>query len=323
MKTLLEIVKTEQLDLPQNESDLRVMVQVQPTDRYTHTNFLSKFQPLRRIFRSRAIIERVTREAIEDAATEGIRYLELHVSPAALAEENGLPIHEVIDWVSESARIAASKNGIRVGLIISINRHESVPLAEQIAQCAVDQMKDEVVGLSLAGDEVAYPAGPFVSIFEDAKKAGLGVTIHAGEWTGAEQVRHAVEIIGSKRIGHGVRAMQDAEVVALARERQVVFEICLTSNVQSGAVASLEDHPLPRMIQAGLRVTLNSDDPSVCDTTLTKEYVLSMKQYDLSLESIKGFILTALQASFLPRRDKAVLEAELVASLIPRSLRIQ
>jgi adenosine deaminase len=207
-------------------------------------------------------------------------------------------------------------------LIVNINRHESVPLAEQIAQCAADQMKDGVVGLSLAGDEEAYPAGPFESIFKQAKEAGLGVTIHAGEWTGADRVRHAIEVIGSKRIGHGVHVMQDAEVIALAREKKVVFEICLTSNIQSGAVSSLEDHPLPSMIQAGLRITLNSDDPSVCNTTLSNEYAISMKSFDLSLESIKGFILTAVQASFLSRREKAVLEAELIASLVPRSSRV-
>jgi adenosine deaminase len=171
------------------------------------------------------------------------------------------------------------------------------------------------VGLDLAGKEWQFDAGPFREVFAESKDAGLGVTVHAGEWAGAEAVRHAVEVMGAHRVGHGVRVMEDPAVVALARERGLVFEVCLRSNVQSGVVSGVKAHPLPRMIEAGLRVTLNTDDPQVSRTTLSDEYDLARSELAISRGALHGMILTAAQASFLPAGEKKALEAGLVAGL--------
>jgi adenosine deaminase len=311
---MLELVRDLRLDLPDDEASLRDLVQVRDCDPRTAKSFLSKFEVLRRFYRSPEIIRRIAREAVADAAADHVRYLELRFTPVALAQVGGFPLAEVVDWVTEAAHQAAEAHGVRIGLIASVNRHESVALAERVAEIASDRLEDGVVGLGLAGDEVDFPAELFRGIFVAAREAGLGTTIHAGEWADSNTVRYALEEVRASRIGHGVRVMEDPRTVAAARERGTVFEVCLTSNVHSGAVPRLSAHPLPRMLDAGLQVTLNTDDPGVSGIRLTDEYALAVDQLDLSQESIKGMILAAAQAAFLPRRDKAALEAELQLS---------
>jgi adenosine deaminase len=290
---------------------------VQPNEPKTSSNFLAKFNTLRIFFRSPEIIQRITREAIEDAAGDNVRYLELHFTPVALAAEGRFPLAEVVDWVLEATSEAAAKFGTQVGLITSVNRHEAVGLAEQVVQIAADRRGSGILGFGLAGDEAGFTADPFQSVIAEAKEAGLGISIHAGEWAGAVSVRYAIEALGSTRIGHGVRVLEDPDVVALARDRRASFQICLTSNLQSGVALTISDHPLTRMIQAGLQVTLNTDDPSVSNICLTDEYRLAVEELDFSIESLKGLILAAAQASFLSRREKESLESELLAAVFP------
>jgi adenosine deaminase len=317
LETLMDLVRREGLDLPRDKNTLQAIVQMRPDEPRTSENFLAKFTHLRNFFRSPEIIHRVTWEAIADAAADNVRYLELHFTPVALSEIGGFPLSEVVDWVIESASTAAAKHALELGLILSVNRHEGVKFAEQVAHIAVDQRDRGVVGLSLAGDEASHSAEPFEPIFSAVREAGLGISIHAGEWAGPENVRYAIDVMGAPRIGHGVRIMEDQEVVGLARDRRVAFEICLTSNVQTGAVSNIREHPMLRMLQAGLQVTLNTDDPGVSNTRLSDEYTLAVRELDLSLESIRGLILTALQASFLPPRKKANLESEFLADMLP------
>ncbi len=310
LETLIDLVRREGLDLPSDKKALQAVVQMQPGEPRTSANFLAKFTHLRSFFRSPEIIHRVTWEAIADAAADNVRYLELHFTPVALSETGEFPLSEVVDWVIEAASTAAAEHGMELGLILSVNRHEGVKFAEQVAHIAVDQKDRGVVGLSLAGDEAGHSAEPFEPVFSAVREAGLGISIHAGEWEGPENIRYAIEVMRAPRIGHGVRIMEDQELMGLARNKRVAFEVCLTSNVQTGAVPNIHDHPLPRMLQAGLQVTLNTDDPSVSDTRLSDEYALAITELDLSFESIKGLILTALQASFLSPRKKANLESE-------------
>jgi len=246
----------------------------------------------------------VTQEAIEDAARDNIRYMELRFTPVALSRAEGFPLHDVMDWVASSASESARKNNIKVGLIASVNRHESPELAEQVAWLAAEHIKDGLVGLDLAGNEAEFKAEPFRDIFKEAKQSGLHVTIHAGEWGPAANVREAIEVMGAERIGHGVRVLEDEKVVALAKERGTTFEVCVTSNYQSGVVKSLPEHPLPRMIEAGLNVTVNTDDPSVSRITLSHEYQHIGENMNVSFEVLRDSVLKAAQASFLRDAEK-------------------
>ena len=316
LATMAELVRSEGLELPADEASLRSRVQVMPGEERTALGFLSKFEPLRQFYRSPETIARLTREAIEDAAADGVRYLEIRFTPAALARARHYPLAEVMDWVCEAATQEAGLRGLKVGLIASINRHEPLEVAEEVARRSAERRLRGIVGLDLAGNEIKFQADPFSPIFATAKQEGLGITVHAGEWSGPEAVRHALEVMGADRVGHGVRVLEDAKVTALARERRTVFEVCLSSNLHSGVVRRADEHPLPSMIEAGLQVTLNTDDPGVSDTCLTDEYALAIDSLGLSLESLKGLILAGAQGAFLPPKEKASLEADLQAELL-------
>jgi adenosine deaminase len=315
LESLAEIVRLEGLDLPAEAEALSRLVQIQAQDPPTGPAFLAKFEPLRQIYRSPEIVRRLVREAVRDAALDGVRYLELRFNPAALAKARGFALGEVMDWVCEAAEETATNAGILVRFIVSVNRHEPVGLAEDAVGLAVERKGRGIVGLDLAGREWDFPAAPFASLFAETKKEGLRVTVHAGEWSDALGVRQAVEALGADRVGHGVQVVGDADVVAMARERRIVFEVCLTSNVQSGVVPEMAAHPLPRMLEAGLQVTLNSDDPAISRITLGGEYALAVRDLGLSIQTLRGMILTAAQASFLPARERKSLEAALQAEI--------
>jgi adenosine deaminase len=315
LQTMLDVARAHGITVPASILRLSDMVQVQDEDPLTFQNFLAKFNTLRLFYKSPDVIHRVTREAVEDAARDNIKYLELRFTPVALSRAERFPLHDVMDWVCDSTAQAAEEFDIKVRLVVSVNRHESPELAEQVAWLAAEHMKDGIVGMDLAGNEAEYSARPFTPIFAEARQSGLHLTIHAGEWAGAGNVREAIEDVGAERIGHGVRIIEDEKVVALARERGTTFEVCVTSNYQSGVVPALSAHPLPRMLQAGLDVTLNTDDPSVSRIDLSHEFKLAREDLGMPIDILKGRVLAAAQAAFLPddERDELVgkLEKEL------------
>jgi adenosine deaminase len=298
--TMMEIVRAHDLDV-KNTGYLRPLVQVEHEDPYTFENFLSKFGTLRLFYKSPEIIRRITWEAVEDAVLDNIRYLELRFTPVALSRAEGFPMAQVVDWVIESVNEATRGFEILVRLIISINRHESISQAQEAVKIALDRKKQGIVGIDLAGNEAEFSAKPFQDLFIDAKRKGLKLTIHAGEWGGAENVRQAIEVLGADRIGHGIRVLENPEIVALAKERGTLFEVCVTSNHHSGAVENLLDHPIQRMINAGLNVTINTDDPSISRINLSSEYQTLHEQFGIPSEVLKERVQAAVEGAFLPR----------------------
>lgn len=311
LSTMAEVARAHGVTIPEKLVDLSSLVQVQDQEPFTFANFLEKFKTLRLFYRSPEIITRITREAVEDAARDNVRYIELRFTPVALSRAEGFPLGEVIDWVCESAQAAARDFGIGVRLIASVNRHESTELAEQVVWLAANRIERGLAGMDLAGNEAEFSAEPFMPILREAREAGLKLTVHAGEWSGAPNVRQAIELLEAERIGHGVRVMDDPATVDLARERGTVFEVCVTSNYQSGVVPALQAHPLARMLQAGLNITLNTDDPSVSRITLSHEYRLVAEELGLPFEILCERTLAAAQAAFLPEPERERLIANL------------
>jgi len=315
LSTMLDVARSHGLTVPASVVNLSGLVQVQDEDPLTFSNFLDKFKTLRLFYRSPDVIHRVTQEAVEDAARDNVRYLELRFTPVALSRAEGFPIHDVMEWVISSATAAAEKHKIKVNLIASVNRHESPALAEQVAWLAAEYKDRGLVGIDLAGNEAEFQPGPFYSIFKEARQAGLHITIHAGEWGPATNVKEAIEAFGAERIGHGVRVMEDDSVVALARERGTAFEVCVTSNYHSGVVPALTEHPLPRMMAAGLNVTLNTDDPSVSRITLAQEYRRVCEDLKMSMDVLKGRVVASAQAAFLFDGERDTIVASLKQEL--------
>ncbi len=283
---------------------LRPLVQIQQDEPFTFENFLSKFTTLREFYRSKEGITRITAETIEDAALDNIRYLELRFTPAALSRAEEFPLDEVMDWVIHTVHETQKKYGVITHLIASVNRHESLELAEKVISLAVDRQGNGVVGVDLAGSEANFPATPFISLFKEARQAGLHTTIHAGEWGGPKNVREAIEDFEAERIGHGVRVMEDPAVVELARQQGTVFEVCVTSNYQSGVIPMRKQHPFPAMLSHGLNATLNTDDPSISQITLSHEYQFVCEKLGISLSTIAARILASAQAAFLPDHER-------------------
>ncbi len=310
LETLIELARKFEITLPVRP-ELPALVQMQPDEELTFTNFLAKFQVLRQFYRTPEIISRITREVIEDAAADNINHLELLFTPFALSRVRGFAMAEVMDWVVKSAEEASQDCKISTSLFASVNRHEDPALAEEVAGLAVERKGRGIVGFNLAGNEAEFSAEPFYDIFRQAKASGLVLTVHAGEWAGADNVREAIEKLQAVRIGHGVRILENPAVVDMAREAGTVFEVCLSSNYQTGSIPSIKDHPLARMANAGLKVTLNTDDPSIFQITLSDEYRLAMDTLGLSRPVLNQSILAAAEAAVLPQAEKQKLVSDI------------
>jgi len=303
--TIAELCRTHGVKLPTYDpEELAARVQLdKPAPNLA--GFFAPFRIIARCFVNSEAIARITYEAVEDAWRDNVRYLELRFSPEFMAFSHGLSPSDVVEGIIEGVAVAAKRFPTKVRLIVSITRGRppeavGAPWAEpmEIARLAVKYSDRGVVGLDLAGLESAFSPELFRAEFEVARRAGLGITVHAGEDAGPESVRAAIERLGAVRIGHGVRILEDADVANLAVENGVVLEICPTSNVLTGVVESIEKHPARRLSEAGLRITINTDDPSVCHVNLTDEYALLTEKFGFALEEIEGMIETARDAAF-------------------------
>jgi len=304
LQTLAEIAWEHGIDLPSYDIEsLRPFATVTGEEPNFH-HFLQKFEFLRRFYTTQAAIERVAYEAVADAAADNIKYLELRFNLVAQARAQGFSLDEVTTWICNAVARAQSDCGVRTNLILQIGRDEDLDTAFQIVEVALAHRDTGVVGLDLAGDEVGYPAGRFAGVFQRAQQEGLWATVHAGEAGDAGNVREAIELLGASRIGHGVRAIENSSVLQLISEHDVTLEVCPTSNLQTAAVRRFSLHPLPDLLALNLRVTINTDDPSVSDTTLTDEYVVVMMAMGMTLRQIKHAIIVAAEGSFQPPDER-------------------
>jgi adenosine deaminase len=238
----------------------------------------------------------VTYEYLASCARDGAIYVELTCSPdhAALV---GLSDEEHLDGIARGIDDARDEFGIEGRILVSAVRNFGVEQALRVARYAAGRPHPYVVGFSMAGDEENFPAGDYTEVFDIAAGAGLGCTVHAGEWAGAHSVRAALELPVT-RIGHGVRAIEDPGLVEELARRGIVLECCPTSNVVLNAFPSYEEHPLPRLREAGVKVTLGSDDPPYFGASIGGEYAICGERYGWDDDSLREITRTALQAAF-------------------------
>lgn len=304
LETVVELAQEHGVDLPSYDIEqLRPLVQVtyDPPD---FDRYLKKFHILRRIYSARQAIERVAYEAVADAAADKVRYLELRFSPSAQAAVQGFSFADTTDWVIAGVKRAQRHFDIIVRLIIALVRHDPIRWAEEITEIAIARQADGVVGLDLTGQAEAHPAGPFARFFKKAKAADLNITVHAGETTGPETVVEAVTALGAQRIGHGIRAVEDSQACQLLRNGGVTLEVCPTSNIQTGAVMGFWQHPLRDLHHMGVPVTVNTDNTSVSDTTLTDEYMVAVLGVGIKLFELHEMLMNAVEAAFLSDNEK-------------------
>jgi adenosine deaminase len=210
----------------------------------------------------------------------------------------------VVRCVSDAIGRADKAFDIIVTPILTISRDYGVAPAEQTVALIADLPAGSFYGLDLAGDEVNNNAQPYAGLFTMAKQAGLGLTIHAGEAGGAANVQQAVVEFHADRIGHGIRAVEDATVMKLLREKDILLEVSLTSNCHTGVVSSLKEHPLRQLMQQKVPLSINTDDPAISGITLTDEYVTAIQELGVTLEDLKALNKTALDHAFYPDRKE-------------------
>jgi adenosine deaminase len=272
-------------------------------------DFLATYDRAASVVRTAQDYRDVTFEYLRACAAEGAVYVELTASPDHAAQA-GLPYGDMVAGVAQGIEDARSASGIESRVLVTAVRNFGIARAEAVARTAAEQPHPYVTGFGLAGDEAGYPPGPFAGAFAIAHAAGLGLTCHAGEWAGAESVRAALALpVPVARLGHGVRSVEDPGLVRELAERDIVLEVCPTSNVALGAYSSYAAHPFPVLREAGVRVTLGSDDPPYWEASIGGEYAVARREWGLDDAALRDITRTALEAAFVPDDLRAVLLA--------------
>ncbi|MDG4798602.1 adenosine deaminase [Micromonospora sp. WMMD1082] len=256
----------------------------------------------------------LTHEVARELARQQVRYAELTVTPYSHVSR-GIPAPAFCEAIEDARRRAAADFGIELRWCFDIPGEAGLPAAEETLRISLEERPDGLVSFGLGGPEIGVPRPQFKPYFDRARAAGLRSVPHAGETTGPQTIWDALRELGAERIGHGISAAEDPQLLAYLAERQIPVEVCPTSNVRTRAVAHIEEHPLRRLVEAGLLVTVNSDDPPMFGTTLDDEYAVAARLLDAGPEQVAGLARNAVGASFLDAAGKQRINAEIDAHL--------
>lgn len=277
-------------------------------------HFVEVYMTICRCLRTPEDIELIARDFLAGQAAQNVLHSEVTFIALTHHANTGMPFDEQLDALNRARDWGRRAHGVSMLMIIDIARDfTSADDQLKVADWVIEGHGNGVCALGLGGYEVGYPPETSRPAFDRAAEAGVPAVVHAGETAGAESVRGAVEVLGAVRVGHGVRALEDPALVEDLRGRQIMLEVCPSSNACLGVVERIEDHPLPRLLEAGLNVSVNSDDPPMFNTTLTSELELAHKVFGLGVDDLRDLQFNAARASLLPEAEKADLLARLSA----------
>lgn len=265
--------------------------------------FFEKFDWITTALADYAACERIAYESVIDGKAEGLDYFELRFSPLFMAKPHHLDPSRVTEAVVAGIERGKTEAGIPCGLIGIMSRTFGPEKAMSELRALLTQ-KDALVAIDLAGDEIHFPAAMFVEHFRLARDAGLHVTVHAGEAAGSESIWQALRLLGAERIGHGFAAAQDPALIAYLAERRIGLEMSLTSNVQISAFPSYAEHPARSLLEAGVLIALNTDDPGISAVDIRHEYEVAAPAAGLSPAQIRQLQANALEMAFLLPEQK-------------------
>jgi adenosine deaminase len=247
--------------------------------------------------------EEIVYAVLAGLSRQNVKYVEAFYGPGDY-RRLGLATEGITECLIAGKERARQDFGITCELIVDLIRDHGPEIGMERLDEVMPYLGKGVIGIGIGGSEQMFPAGPYADLYREARRRGFRLTAHAGEVAGADSIRSAVEDLGVERIGHGLRAYEDPEVVATLKERRIPLEMCIISNVRTGVCGSIDVHPIKDYFREGLMVTVNSDDPTMFDSTLTDEYLALVHDLDFTLEEVKRVALNAVQASFLPAEEK-------------------
>jgi adenosine deaminase len=310
--TALDLARTRGVTAPATFEGMRSVL-VGPDQVADQAQLLLAFDLPIALMQDAEALERTAADLTEDKARDNVRYAEIRWAPL-LHTDRGLSGRDVVEAVWRGARGMARRHGIEVRLIATLMRsHAPEANLAFIEDLAARGYPDGLVGVDLAGQEARYPDPELHRpAIDRARELGLHVTLHAGEWGGAAQVRRSLAL-EPERIAHGPRSIDDPALVAELARRGTWLDLCPTSNTQANVVPTIADHPLRRLSHAGVRVTLNTDDLTVSDITLSEEYARAVENIGVTLPELWGLDLAAIEAAFCDDGTKAALRDAFLA----------
>ena len=301
-ETLLELAREYDQPAPRDDPEaLREYMRVD--DARSLEDYLARFDVTLGVMQTAAALERIANELSIDAARDGVRYLEVRYAPV-LNTRRGLSLGEAVEAPLRGLERAERDGGAVARVIICGLRHMASDVSLELSRLAVAYRHRGVVGFDLAGGELGNPASPHAAAFAYAREHDLACTCHAGEGAGASSVREAVHVCGANRIGHATRLYEDESLMQYVNDRRIALEICLTSNVQTHAVESYQEHPLRAYFDRGMNVVLNTDNRLMSGTTLTDEYLHAATALGFTFDELAEIALNGFSSAFLPWEER-------------------
>jgi adenosine deaminase len=307
-KTILELAESQNVKLPESDPDKLAAWFSKATKKRTLSEYLKGFKYTIAVMQTEEALFRVAYEMMEDMKNDGVVYVETRFSPIFHTTKR-LSYDQVVEAVLRGLREGSRDFNVKFGLIICAMRTMPPEGSFKMAEVAVRYREQGVVGFDLAGDEVGYPPKDHLDAFYYIQRNNFNITIHAGEAFGKESIWQALQYCGTHRIGHGLHLKDDimapdnqiAEMGHLStyvRDRRIPLEVCLSSNLDTGAVPDLIYHPFPIFYKNRFRITLNTDNRLMSNTTLTKEFMIAIKLFNLTFKDIEKLTLNGMKSAF-------------------------
>jgi adenosine deaminase len=268
------------------------------------SHFIEIYMAISSCLRTPEDIELITREFLIGQAEQNIVYSEVTFTPYNQLLNCRLGMHEQMDAVNRARAWGEKELGVRMGVIVDIPRERSADSAVTVAKFVAERFGDGVIAQGLGGPEIGNPPSKFSRAFDIVHEAGVPCVVHAGETAGPASIWNAIEVAKPRRIGHGVRCIEDPKLMEYLKQAQLPLEVCPTSNICLKVYPSLPMHSLPKLLEYGLKVTLNSDDPPMFNTTLTDEFIASSTQFQWDRSLVKQLLLNAVNVSLLSAAER-------------------
>ena len=314
LQTILDLAREQGVSLPADTVEtLRPYVEM-GEDCESLVEYLKAFDVALSVMQTYESLVRTAFELAEDAARENVRYMEVRYSPI-LHQQKGMTLHSIVQAVLEGLAAAEKRYPIKTGVILCGIRHIGPELSNRLADLTVAFKNKGVVGFDLAGAEEDFPAKKHRVAFSRVLANNINCTLHAGEAYGPESIHQAIHLCGAHRIGHGVRLIEDGDLLNYVNDHRIPLECCPSSNVQTKAVRRMQDHPIRLFYDLGLRVTVNTDNRMVTRTTVSEEYLVLHEVLAFTLDEIKELIIMGFKSAFLPYDLKRAMLAEVVNEL--------